>query len=100
MTNEYNENVVERDIDDEVSLRKELIEKAKGIQDTGNWGAVTKEISNLQKKWKRIPYYESALEDELAEEFDGIIDALYQNRKVGFETNKAKKHELIIEVIK
>ena len=100
MTNEYNENVVERDIDDEVSLRKELIEKAKEIQDTGNWGAVTKEISNLQKKWKRIPYFESALEDELAEEFDGIIDTLYQNRKAGFETNKAKKHELILEVKK
>ena len=100
MTNEYNENVVERDIDDEVQLRKELIEKAKGIQVTGNWGTVSKEISNLQKKWKRIPYYESALEDELAEEFDGIIDSLYKNRKAGFETNKTKKQELINEAKK
>ena len=100
MTNEYNEPVMVRDIDDEISLRKELIEKAKGIQDTGNWQTVTKEISNLQKKWKRIPYYESALEDELAEEFDAIIDSLYKNRKAGFEVNKAKKQELILEVKK
>ena len=98
--NEYNENVVERDIDDEVQLRKELIEKAKGIQDTANWGAVSKEISNLQKRWKRIPYYESALEDELAEEFDEVIDSLYKNRKAGFETNKTKKQELIQEAKK
>ena len=100
MTNEYNEPVMVRDIDDEVKLRKELIEKAKEIHDTANWGAVTKEISNLQKKWRRIPYFESALEDELAEEFDAIIDSLYKNRKAGFETNKAKKHELILEAKK
>ncbi|MGN1343116.1 MAG: DUF349 domain-containing protein [Traorella sp.] len=95
MTNEYNEIVEERDIDDEVKTRKELIEKAKGIQDTANWNVVSREISSLQRQWKRIPYFESALEDELALEFDTVIDSIYKNRKAGFESNKAVKEELI-----
>lgn len=94
MMNQYDE-VVERDLDDEIQLRKELIEKAKEIQELPNWNAIQKEISNLQRKWKRIPYYESACEDELAEEFDEIINNLYAKRREGFESNKAIKEELV-----
>lgn len=91
----YDEVVVERDLDDEIQLRKELIEKAKELQENNNWGMIQKEVSNLQKKWKRIPYYESAYEDELADEFDAIIDGLYAKRKEGYAANKSTKQDLI-----
>ena len=91
----YDEVVVERDLDDEIQLRKELIEKAKELQENNNWGMIQKEVSNLQKKWKRIPYYESAYEDELADEFDAIIDGLYAKRKESYAANKSTKQDLI-----
>lgn len=91
----YEEVLVERDLDDEIQLRKELIEKAKTLQEMSNWGMIQKEVSNLQKRWKRIPYYESAFEDELTDEFDAIIDGLYAKRKEGYATNKSTKLELI-----
>ena len=91
----YDEVVVERDLDDEIQSRKDLIEEAKKLQEMSNWSAIQKEVSNLQRKWKRIPYFESALEDELADEFDGIIDGLYAKRKEGYASNKSMKVELI-----
>lgn len=91
----YDEVLVERDLDDEIQLRKDLIEKAKKLQETSNWGMIQKEVSNLQKRWKRVPYFESALEDELAEEFESIIDGLYAKRKEGYASNKSLKEELI-----
>lgn len=94
MINNY-EDVVERDLEDEIQLRMECIEQAKVLEENSNWNAIQREISNLQRKWKRIPYYESAYEDELTEKFEGIIDGLYAKRKEGFEANKQIKLELI-----
>ena len=74
----YEEDV--RDFDVDIEQRKALIEEAKQIEDTGDWSALNRELSDLQRRWRRIYYWESAYEDTLEEEFDALIDKFYAKR--------------------
>lgn len=80
---------------DDIQKRKELIEEAKKLQENDNWNEVFRKMNELQKKWKRISYMESALEEELAQEFDSIMDSFYAKRNEGYADIQKKKEELI-----
>lgn len=95
MYNENDEMYEVEDFDEDIKRRQELIEEAKKIPTDAAWNDVFRQISDLKKKWKRIQYWESDYEDQLAEEFDSYIDVFYQKRKEGYESNKAIKQELI-----
>lgn len=83
------------DFDEDVEQRKALIEEAKQLEMTEDMNAVFREIANLQRRWRRIPYWESAYEDKLEEEFDSYIDVFYQKRREGYKSNEANKEDLI-----
>lgn len=95
----YNDEMYEvNDYDEDIQDRQALIEEAKKLQETSEDGIVDmKVVSDLQRRWKRIQYWESAFEDNLADEFDSIIDAFYGKRREGYEKNQTAKQQLIDE---
>ena len=70
MYNDHDEFEV-NDYDEDIRRREALIEEAKSIEISSDWNTVFREISDLKRKWKRIPYWDSAYEETLMEEFDG-----------------------------
>lgn len=95
MYNDNDEMYEVGDFDEDVEQRKALIEEAKQLEMTADVNAVFREISNLQRRWRRIPYWESAYEDTLEEEFDSYIDVFYSKRREGYQSNEAAKQDLI-----
>ena len=89
----YEEDV--RDFDVDIEQRKVLIEEAKQIEDTGDWSALNRELSDLQRRWRRIYYWESAYEDTLEEEFDALIDKFYAKRRELYASVEETKKDLI-----
>ena len=89
----YEEDV--RDFDVDTEQRKALIEEAKQIEDTGDWSALNRELSDLQRRWRRIYYWESAYEDTLEEEFDALIDKFYAKRRELYASVEETKKDLI-----
>lgn len=89
----YEEDV--RDFDVDIEQRKALIEEAKRIEDTGDWNALNRELSDLQRRWRRIYYWESAYEDTLEEEFDALIDKFYAKRRELYAGVEEAKKDLI-----
>ena len=96
MYNENDEMFEVSDYDEDINKRKALIEEAKALEEPVNFN----DVVTLQRKWKRIPYWESAYEDTLAEEFDSYMDAFYAKRKAGYAANEEAKKELIEETKK
>lgn len=94
MMNDYNEQVEERDLDEDIQLRKNLIQQAKELQETEDKN-VYLEVSKLQKQWRRIPNYDSALDAQLNEEFEAVVDSIYAKRKNEYQSNEAVKKDLI-----
>lgn len=94
MYNDHDEFEV-NDYDEDIRRREALIEEAKNIEISSDWNTVFREISDLKRKWKRIPYWDSAYEETLMEQFDGYMDAFYAKRREGYESNQAIKQELI-----
>ena len=98
MNNEYNEFVEEeRDLDDDIALRKDLIAKVKALQESDDKN-VYSEVSKLQKEWRKIPNYDSALDAELNEEFDNAVNVIYSKRKWEYQGNETIKKNLISQV--
>lgn len=95
MYNDNDEMYEVGDFDEDVEQRKALIEEAKQLEMSADVNAVFREISNLQRRWRRIPYWESAYEDTLEEEFDSYIDVFYSKRREGYQSNEAAKQDLI-----
>ncbi len=85
------------DIDEAIRQKQELITKAKELseQETGD---LIKAAARLRKKWRRIPYWESAYEDQLAQEFDEYLGVVYSRRHLVSEANAEAKRALITEV--
>lgn len=94
MYNDHDEFEV-NDYDEDIRRREALIDEAKNIEISSDWNTVFREISDLKRKWKRIPYWDSAYEETLMEQFDGYMDAFYAKRREGYESNQAIKQELI-----
>ena len=75
------------DIDEAIAQKKELIEKAKELSESET-GDVSRECARLRRRWRRIPYWESAYEDQLANEFDGYMNTVYSRRHLVTAANE------------
>ncbi len=83
------------DQEEDINLRRELIEEVKKIPSDADWNTISSAIQNLKRRWKRINYWESALEDSLEEEFEAAIEVFYGKRNEVIANSKALKEELI-----
>ena len=90
----YNDEVYD-DLDEDIKTREALIEEAKALDTSLSWNDVSKDISNLKRRWKQIQYWDSEFEDRLAETFDSYIDVFYAKRREGLANTQAVKEDLI-----
>lgn len=93
MYNNHDEMYEVSDLDQDIALRKELIEEAKNLMAQEEPDA--KEISSLRRAWNRINYWESAFEDALIEEFDACLDTYYAKKRAAYASVQEAKEELI-----
>ncbi len=85
------------DLDEAIAERKDLIAKAKELASLEDNKEAINKINDLSRRWRRIPYWESAYEDELAEEFDACLNACYEKRKELYALNAQAKEQIIAE---
>ncbi len=83
------------DIDESIALRKELIAKAKEIDPSAPWSQIQPQIQDLRKTWRKIEYFESAIEEELEEEFEAILNVPSSKHKEALGETKKQKEEII-----
>lgn len=97
MYNEIEEVFEEADLDTNTQKREDLIEKAKSINPDASWNEISKQIASLRKQWKKIPYWESFSDDQLAEEFESVLNQYYARRDEFNAKSVAAKEEIIKE---
>ena len=83
------------DFDEDIKAREALIREAEELDRSQSWNEAAPVILDLRKRWRRIHYWDSAYEDELAEKFDALIDEFYAKRKEEFQSIRKVKEELI-----
>lgn len=95
-----------------IELKKELIEKARAIQVASEqvsshkeWEDQTAELLKIQEEWKTIGFGPRKENEDVWKEFRGICDTFfsakkgfYQERTSEFDAVKAKKEALIAQV--
>ncbi|MDD6466666.1 MAG: DUF349 domain-containing protein [Erysipelotrichaceae bacterium] len=99
MFRENEEVLLDRDLDEEIQKRKDLVEEVKQLSGD-NWQDTSKKLNQLKRRWKQISYWESAYEDQLEEEFNSYVDALYKKNRESNQMNAEKKEALIAEARK
>lgn len=93
MFNENEEMYEVSDFDTDVNEKKVLIEEAKKLAE--NEDADYNEAVKLQKRFRRIPSWESAYDEDLEEEFNKYVDVVFGKRREQFGKNENLKKELI-----
>lgn len=88
------------DLDEAIAQRRALIEEAKALAELEDTKQAINKINELNRKWRRIPYWESAFEDELAEEFESYLNACYDKRREIYAANEEAKKVVILEAKK
>lgn len=95
MDYDKNRNETEEDLDEDVKTRQELIEEAKKIDPDASWDDTMKAVSDLRRRWKKIENWGSAFEEDMNDEFNSVMDALYAKRNAGYADVQKIKKELI-----
>ena len=85
------------DIDEAIKQKQDLIAQAKALSEEESADSI-KAAGRLRRRWRRIPYWESAYEDQLADEFESYLNVIYGRRHLVAEENAKAKKELIEEV--
>lgn len=95
MVNQWDEMMEEKDFDEDIKQREALIKEAEELDASLTWNELSRKITDLKRKWKRISYWESAYEDKLAEEFDTVLDKYYAKRNEIYQNSQSLKQEVI-----
>lgn len=95
MANQWDEMMDEKDFDEDIKKRESLIEEAKNLDASLSWNELSRKITELKRRWKRISYWESAYEVKMAEEFDAVLDVFYAKRNEIYQNSQVLKQELI-----
>lgn len=93
---QMNEELYEvEDMDADISLKEELVVEAKNFQESSNWNETQRDLNNLKRRWRRIHYWESDYEDQLRDEFETALDAIYAKRNEIYKDAQEKKEALV-----
>lgn len=85
---------MEKDIFTSIEEKEELLKEASEIvKDEENVNVDA--LSNLRKKWKRIPQFDSAKEEELEEAFQKVLDVVYSKKNELLKSAKEAKESII-----
>lgn len=57
MANQWDEMMDEKDFDEDIKKRESLIEEAKNLDASLSWNELSRKITELKRRWKRISYW-------------------------------------------
>lgn len=83
------------DMDEDIQKKKELIEIAKQLAEGDLTSDALRQINDIKRSWNRIHYWESTLEDDMRDEFEGYVEVVYGKRNELFKNSKEAKEALI-----
>ena len=73
--------------------KRELIEKAKALQDSTDWRSTSDKLIALQKEWKTIGMVPKKLGDQLWEEFLGACNKFFEARHAAGARQRSEEHQ-------
>ena len=72
--------------------KRELIEKAKALQDSTDWKSTSDKLVALQKEWKTIGMVPKKLGDQLWNEFMGACNKFFEARNAAGAGQRSEEH--------
>ena len=72
--------------------KRELIEKAKALQDSTDWKSTSDKLVALQKEWKTIGMVPKKLGDQLWNEFLGACNKFFEARNAAGAGQRSEEH--------
>ena len=72
--------------------KRELIEKAKALQDSTDWKSTSDKLVALQKEWKTIGVVPKKLGDQLWNEFLGACNKFFEARNAAGAGQRSEEH--------
>lgn len=93
----HNEDYEEQfdDMDLDIQRKKELIAEAKELSEKELSGDMLREARALQKSYRRIHNWESVLDQDLNDEFEGYMDAVFARQNEIYDQVKNVKEGII-----
>ena len=73
--------------------KRDLIEKAKALQDSTDWKSTSDKLINLQKEWKTIGMVPKKLGDQLWDEFLGTCNKFFEARNAAGAGTRSEERE-------
>lgn len=83
------------DMDADIKRKQDLIAAAKELVNLEDDQEKIRQASLLRKEWKRIHYWESEYEEDLRNQFEEVIDVLYEKQRELERQIKEQKEALI-----
>ncbi len=93
-------------MDENLSLKRALCEKAEALKDSTDWKATADELAKLQKEWKTIGPVAKKYSDQIWQRFIKACDSFFEQRKKATssqrdaEVDNLKRKKEIIEKLK
>lgn len=87
--------LIDKELEENLSIKKSIISEAKAICDSFNWRETNEKFQELTKRWKSIGLVPYDKYNIIWEEFQSYKQKFYTRRKEWYKENLSKKMELI-----
>jgi hypothetical protein len=85
--------VIKKEMDDNIALKKALIEKAEALKDSDDWKETTKAFTDLQSEWKKIGPVGHRYSDLLWKQFSAAADYFFERKNAATSSYKVNENE-------
>jgi len=82
---------LKKDMDKNLQLRRQLIEKAEAMKERTDWKEATKEIIELQNEWKKIGPVPRKYSDSMWKQFTENCDYFFEQKNKTSHSQKSKE---------
>jgi hypothetical protein len=84
---------VKKEMDDNVALKRTLIEKVEALKDSTDWKETTKIFVDLQNEWKKIGPVGRRYSESLWKQFSAIADYFFERKNAVTSSSKTNENE-------
>jgi hypothetical protein len=93
-----------KDYNQNIDLKKALIEKSKSIIESENWESLSQEMKEIQKEWRVIGFVPRKLDNKLWIEFSDVQKIFFDRLKSGYQRlsseQEAMQKEKLVQIEK
>ena len=82
---------IKSNMDENLELKKQLVEKAKALKESTDWNKTTQDLIKIQKEWKTIGPVPRKHSDAIWKEFVEACDHFFDQKKKVFSSNKEEE---------